>query len=94
MFALNSFWVCLFCFYHLQEQRLLESGSGVCVNGLQEVGELKIRFTTSLSPPRWLTEPGLQKLDCPSHPGMCRKYSGLPLPNGEEAAEQDMALPC
>lgn len=25
---------------------------------------------------------------------MCRDYSGLPLPKGEEAAKQDMALPC
>lgn len=63
------------------------------VNGLKEVGESEICFTISLSS-YCLTEPGLQKWDCPSHPGICRDCSGLPFPKGdEEAAEQDMAAP-
>lgn len=84
MLALNCFWVCLFCFYNLREQRLFESGPGMCVNGLQEVGQSEIWLTTALSS-CWLREMGLQKWDLQ---GLVR----LPLPKGEEAAKNDMAL--
>lgn len=91
MFALNCFWVQLFCFYSLQEQRLFESGSRVCVNGLQRWGSQKYGSQQLLLHAGWERQACKNGTD--RDPGMCRDYSGLPLPTGEEAAKQDMALP-